>query len=128
MLKIEQWRNTDPDSTHYFQPFINTSRMEESPSETAPPPENEKNSHDTDTYALKKHHTGCCRQPLLWVHQTTWQKQLLARYGNTISLINATYKTTKYELALFFNMCQDKCGILCGVGKSCVSEDEGVLV
>ena len=36
-------------------------------------------------------------QILLWVHQTDWQKQLL---GNTISLIDATYKTT--ELALFF--------------------------
>lgn len=41
-------------------------------------------------------------QTLLWVHQTEWQKQLLNRYGNTISLIDATYKTTKYDLALFF--------------------------
>ena len=30
------------------------------------------------------------------------KKQLLSRYGNTISLIDATYKTTQYELALFF--------------------------
>ena len=29
-------------------------------------------------------------------------EQLLAQYGNTVSLIDATYKTTKYELALFF--------------------------
>ena len=35
------------------------------------------------------------------MHQTEWQKQL-SRYGNTISLIDATYKTTQYELALFF--------------------------
>ena len=41
-------------------------------------------------------------QSLLWVHQTTWQQQLILRYGNTISLIDATYKTTKYDLALFF--------------------------
>ena len=38
---------------------------------------------------------------LLWIHQSKWQ-QLLARYVNTISLIDATYKTTKYDLALFF--------------------------
>ena len=38
----------------------------------------------------------------MWVHQTGWQKELLSRYGNTISLIDATYKTTRYELALFF--------------------------
>ena len=41
-------------------------------------------------------------QTLLWVHQTEWQRELLKRYGNTISLIDATYKTTRYELALFF--------------------------
>ena len=41
-------------------------------------------------------------QNLLWIHQSKWQQQLLARYGNTISLIDATYKTTKYDLALFF--------------------------
>ena len=26
----------------------------------------------------------------------------MVKYGNTISLMDATYKTTKYELALFF--------------------------
>ena len=30
------------------------------------------------------------------------KKQLLIKYGNTISLIDATYKITKYDLALFF--------------------------
>ena len=85
--------------------------MEVSPKETAPVSENKKNDSCTNTYAGKdgaddshmKHtcNTGGYKQPLLWVHQTDWQKQLLARYGNTISLIDATYKTTKYELALF---------------------------
>ena len=32
------------------------------------------------------------------------------RYGNTISLIDATYKTTKYELALFFVCVQTNVG------------------
>ena len=41
-------------------------------------------------------------QTLLYVRQEPWQQDLLQRYGNTISLIYATYKTTKYELALFF--------------------------
>ena len=43
-----------------------------------------------------------CTQTLLWVHQTDWQKELLVKYGNTITLIDATYNTTKYDLALFF--------------------------
>ena len=48
---------------------------------------------------------GCseeCSQSFLYVHQTSWQKRLLERYGNTICLLDATYKTTQYDLALFF--------------------------
>lgn len=41
-------------------------------------------------------------QSLLYIHQEKWQQDLLLKYGNTISLIDATYKTTKYELPLFF--------------------------
>ena len=39
---------------------------------------------------------------LLWIHQEKWQQELLTKYGNDISLMDATYKTTKYELPLFF--------------------------
>ena len=41
-------------------------------------------------------------QSLLWVHQTKWQREILAKYGNTMTLIDATYKTTKYDIPLFF--------------------------
>ncbi len=41
-------------------------------------------------------------QSLLYVHQEPWQQTLMVKYGNTIFLMDATYKTTKYELALFF--------------------------
>ena len=30
------------------------------------------------------------------------QQDLLTQYGNTITLMDATYKTTRYELPLFF--------------------------
>ena len=39
---------------------------------------------------------------LKWVHQEEWQQKLLEKYGNIISLIDATYKTTKYDFPLFF--------------------------
>ena len=39
---------------------------------------------------------------LLWVHQEAWQQQLMLKYGNTMSLMDATYKTTRYDLPLFF--------------------------
>ena len=41
-------------------------------------------------------------QTLLWIQQEEWQQNLMVRYGNTMSLIDATYKTTKYDLPLFF--------------------------
>ena len=45
---------------------------------------------------------GDNKQLLLWIHQEKWQQQLLMRYGNIIYLLDATYKTTQYELPLFF--------------------------
>ena len=39
---------------------------------------------------------------MLWVHQEPWQQQLMLKYGNIISLMDATYKTTQYDLPLFF--------------------------
>ena len=41
-------------------------------------------------------------EPLLWVHQMAWQQELLIKYGNYISPIDATYKTMRFELPLFF--------------------------
>lgn len=39
---------------------------------------------------------------LLLVHQTKWQHKLLAKYGSEIALLDATYKTTRYAIPLFF--------------------------
>ena len=39
---------------------------------------------------------------LLFIYQSAWQKRLLLRYGNELSLLDATYRTTKYALPLFF--------------------------
>ena len=41
-------------------------------------------------------------QTLLWVHQEPWQQQLLLAYGNTMCLMDAIYKMTRYDLPLFF--------------------------
>ena len=38
----------------------------------------------------------------MFVCQTEWQKRLLNRYGNHLCLLDATYRTTKYSLPLFF--------------------------
>jgi len=41
-------------------------------------------------------------KPFLYVHQDQWQKDLLLRYGNLLTLMDATYKITKYSIPLFF--------------------------
>lgn len=43
-----------------------------------------------------------CSQSLLYTHQEQWQQRLTEIYGNIISLIDATYKTTKYVLPSLF--------------------------
>lgn len=63
----------------YFHPFV-------------------KHDNATPSTELSEHFS----QKLLWVHQEEWQRKLCLKYGNTILLIDATYKTTKYDLPLFF--------------------------
>ena len=54
-----------------------------------------------ETVYLTRHRTSQDGKSLLFVHQTAWQRRLLERYGN-VCLLDATYKTTKYALSLFF--------------------------
>ena len=42
------------------------------------------------------------KQRLLFDHQTENQRRILQRYGNHICLLDATYKTTKDSITLFF--------------------------
>ena len=39
---------------------------------------------------------------MLYVHQEKWQRDLMRKYGSNICLMDATYKTTKYDIPLFF--------------------------
>lgn len=43
-----------------------------------------------------------CSGKFLFIHQEMWQQRLLRRYGSDLVLLDATYKTTKYALPLFF--------------------------
>ena len=55
-------------------------------------------------------------QKLIWVRHEDRQQKLCFKYGNAILLIDATYKTTKYDLPLFF-VC-----VLTNVGYCVVAE------
>ncbi len=106
-LKIDQWKISDPESTHFFRPYLIKDAKDVDSSTPA---------HESTEKRAEGHFNGIdsgdgvgiitdtnnYEQTLLWIHQSNWQRELLTRYGNTISLIDATYKTTKYDLALFF--------------------------
>ena len=78
-LKIEEWKKQNPQSSFFFRTFC-----------TVPPAEIDDKtcSEQEDT--------------LMYIQQEDWQKELLIRYGNTVTLMDATYKTTKYSIPLFF--------------------------
>ena len=71
---------------------------------------------------------------LLFVHQTAWQRRLLAKYGNDLCLLDATYKTTRFSVPLFFlvvktNVDYQVVGsfVTQGESKDCVMEGLKVL-
>ena len=83
-LKIEAWKRSNPQASYYFRPY----KVEEENQYDEISPQCNSEDQNIDT--------------LLYIHQENWQKELLVKYGNTMSLLDATYKTTKYELPLFF--------------------------
>ena len=87
--KIQVWRERYTEDKFFFRPCaVSTSPINSSPDEND-------NSHENCTDAN-------VTQNLLFVHQTSWQSRLITRYGNEITLLDATYKTMRYNLPLFF--------------------------
>ena len=86
--KIENWRQEHPQDSFYFRPCA----LSSSPTTAAG------KKGETDENCVQADVT----QNLLFAHQTVWQKHLISRYGNEITLLDATYKTMRYELPLFF--------------------------
>jgi len=39
---------------------------------------------------------------VVMLHQSRWQQRMLALYGQAICLLDATYKTTWYDMPLYF--------------------------
>ena len=46
--------------------------------------------------------TGDGTQTLLIVHQNEFQQRMLVRYGQELTFLDATYRTTRYAVPLFF--------------------------
>ena len=90
MRKIDDWKAAE-DVNIFFRPYVDP----ESSSDYVCVTDTEGN------VTIHGGGGGGGRSGLLFVHQTPWQRRLLCRYGS-ICLMDATYKTTRYALPLFF--------------------------
>ena len=88
-LKIANWKE-HPKASYHFRPY---SVKKSSTSST---------ESSSDDFSSESQPAEEYEETLLYVHQEDWQKKLLGQYGNTLTLIDATYKTTKYSIPLFF--------------------------
>ncbi|XP_028414338.1 uncharacterized protein LOC114537497 [Dendronephthya gigantea] len=64
------------------------------------------------------------RSNFLFVHQEEWQRKLLLKYGSDLALLDATYKTTKYAMPLFFLCVHTNVGYKVVAEFMCQHEDE----
>ena len=96
LRKVELWKKTSPYDSFAYHPYATYTSKEES---TRPEEDSDRESHNEgeDAQILKASTKG-----LLFVHQSKDQRRLLERYGNEICMLDATYKTTRYSLPLFF--------------------------
>ena len=82
---MEQWTKDSPNPHYKFRPYKTHN--------------NKTMSNEVENASGSQLNTD---KTLLWIHQEPWQQQLMVKYGNVISLMDATYKTTSYDLPLFF--------------------------
>ena len=66
-------------------------------------------------------------ETLLFVHQELWQQQMLERYGSEPALMDATYKTTRCTIPLFFVCVHTNVGRKVVAEFMCQSEDQASI-
>lgn len=113
-LLIEMWRKQDSTTNFFFRPYKKQDKTLDS---TLLKKASDTHVSATVSSSISRFHGNSAdetteesapvsadnyEQTLLMVHQQTWQGELLQKYGNTITLMDATYKTTRYDIALFF--------------------------
>ena len=119
---MQEWKRDKPESLFYFRPYKKNQSVDEKevpvPQPVSMPPNSGRfngNSNSEESISVQVD-TDEFEETLLYVHQEKWQRDLMQLYANNISLLDATYKTTKYDLSLFF-LC-----VKTNVGYSVVAE------
>ncbi|XP_065682326.1 uncharacterized protein LOC124811828 [Hydra vulgaris] len=97
--KIKAWQKDDPSVNIFFRPKNNLKKNDATDTII----QNEINNEDsTETDEDLKFTENDSKNSLLFVYQSEWQCKLVRRYGNEMFLLDATYKTTRYVLPVFF--------------------------
>ena len=89
--KVDEWKRENPTTSNYFRPKCSSSTDD-----------NTGENLECETSVKRKSKSS--QNSLLLVYQELWQKRLLLRYGSELVLLDATYRTTRYALPLFFLM------------------------
>ena len=105
---IDHWQRSNPNAKFLFRPY-GKSEPQDATSASDESDEEEGIFAKSDgvycgcggideDQALK---AGSSTKQLLFIHQEEWQRDLLRKFGE-YSMIDATYRTTMYDIALFF--------------------------
>ena len=100
--KVEEWKRKCPDEKFFFRPYVSEESNCPMDGEADNNEREDDDTEDDDDDDENEVILPISKNGLLFVHQTDSQRRLLLRYGNELSMLDATYKTTKYSLALFF--------------------------
>ena len=104
-LLIDNWTKENPEDNFFYRLYMESesgdllSMCAGSDKNTSNNELEELGECDDEVIITK---AGKQEDRLLFVHQTVWQSRLLVKYGQDLSFLDATYKTTKYALPLFF--------------------------
>ena len=96
--KIKEWERENPSDKFFFRKYSNAKPSSVIEKDLA----RSKDTDEFETVEDVKIDQSASENRLLFIHQTAWQRRLLERYGNELSLLDATYKTIRYSLPLFF--------------------------
>ena len=97
--KIDEWIKEDSRRKFHFRPYKIIEGGEENLQNDIKCDDKRTSKSEFNPHEIRSKQF---QQKLLYVHQEAWQRNLLQKYGNNICLMDATYKTTKYVLPLFF--------------------------
>ena len=122
-VKVEEWQKENPEDNFLFKPLLAEGEGMQGMANTTAADANEADDLDDDVVSLSKEGNNF----IMFVHQTKWQRELLEKYGGEICMLDATYKTCRYALPLFF-LCVKTNVDYCVVGSFFIQHEDAISI